>query len=135
MKKLLIILFSMFIISGGVFAQSAVSALPDEKDMADLSMKVVVPENQHINEQNTKTAKVKIEYIPMTDEARIYYTDMYVTYDSGDAMNAVLGCLEDFTKQNKYYHYRYMDRDRERYYKDDRGISWAQYMSHVKFTR
>lgn len=125
----------MFIISGGVFAQSAVSALPDEKDMADLSMKVVVPENQHINEQNTKTAKVKIEYIPMTDEARIYYTDMYVTYDSGDAMNAVLGCLEDFTKQNKYYHYRYMDRDRERYYKDDRGISWAQYMSHVKFTR
>ncbi len=135
MKKLLIILFSMFIISGGVFAQSAVSALPDEKDIADLSMKVVVPENQHINEQNTKTAKVKIEYIPMTDEARIYYTDMYVTYDSGDAMNAVLGCLEDFTKQNKYYHYRYMDRDRERYYKDDRGISWAQYMSHVKFTR
>lgn len=125
----------MFIISVGVFAQSAVSALPDEKDIADLSMKVVVPENQHINEQNTKTAKVKIEYIPMTDEARIYYTDMYVTYDSGDAMNAVLGCLEDFTKQNKYYHYRYMDRDRERYYKDDRGISWAQYMSHVKFTR
>lgn len=125
----------MFIISGGVFAQSAVSALPDEKDIVDLSMKVVVPENQHINERNTKTAKVKIEYIPMTDEARIYYTDMYVTYDSGDAMNAVLGCLEDFTKQNKYYHYRYMDRDRERYYKDDRGISWAQYMSHVKFTR
>lgn len=135
MKKLLIILFSMFIISGGIFAQSVVSALPDEKDIVDLSMKVVVPENQHINEQNTKTAKVKIEYIPMTDEARIYYTDMYVTYDSGDAMNAVLGCLEDFTKQNKYYHYRYMDRDRERYYKDDRGISWAQYMSHVKFTR
>lgn len=134
MKKALILLLSMFIM-GNIFAQSSVSALPDEKDNVDLSMKVITPENQHINTDNTKTAKVRIEYIPMTDEARIYYTDMYVTYDSGDAMNSVLGCLEDFTKQNKYYHYRYLDRDRERYYKDDRGVSWAQYMSHVKFTR
>ncbi len=134
MKKALILLLSMFVM-GNIFAQSSVSALPDEKDNVDLSMKVITPENQHINTDNTKTAKVRIEYIPMTDEARIYYTDMYVTYDSGDAMNSVLGCLEDFTKQNKYYHYRYLDRDRERYYKDDRGISWAQYMSHVKFTR
>lgn len=132
MKKALLILLSMFVIMGNVFAQSEASALPDDKDKPDLSMRVYTPEDQHTKD---KTAKVKIEYIPMTDEARIYYTAMYVTYDSGEAMNAVLGCLEDFTKQNKYYHYTYMDRDRERYYKDDRGISWAQYSSHVKFTR
>lgn len=131
MKKL-VILLSLFAIMGTAFAQSEASALPDEANKVDLSMRVIVPENIHSAD---KTAKVKIEYIPMTDECRIYYTSMYVTYDSGEAMNSVLGCLEDFTKQHKYYRYTYMDRDRERYYKDDRGISWAQYSSHVKFTR
>lgn len=131
MKKL-VILLSLFVIMGSAFAQSEASALPDEANKVDLSMRVIVPENIHSAD---KTAKVKIEYIPMTDECRIYYTSMYVTYDSGEAMNSVLGCLEDFTKQNKYYRYTYMDRDRERYYKDDRGISWAQYSSHVKFSR
>ena len=132
MKKVFVLLLSIFMLVGNVFAQSEASALPDEKDKVDLSKKVIVPENQHTTD---KTAKVKIEYIPMTDEARIYYTAMYVTYDSGEAMNTVLACLEDFTKQNKYYRYTYMDRDRERYYRDSRGISWAQYMSHIKFTR
>lgn len=132
MKKALIVLFTLFAFLGGAFAQSEASALPDENEKPDLSMRVITPTDIHSND---KTAKVKIEYIPMTDEVRIYYTAMYVTYESGEAMNAVLGCLEDFTKQNKYYHYTYMDRDRERYYKDDRGISWAQYSSHVKFTR
>ncbi len=132
MKKVFVLLLSMFIFAGNIFAQSEVSALSDDKDKMDLSKKVIVPEVQHTTD---KTAKVKIDYIPMTDEARIYYTAMYVTYDSGEAMNAVLGCLEDFTKQNKYYHYTYLDRDRERYFKDDRGISWAQYVSHVKFIR
>ncbi len=132
MKKALTVLFTMFALAIGAFAQSEASALPDENDKPDLSMRIITPEDIHSKD---KTAKVKIEYIPMTDEVRIYYTSMYVTYDAGEAMNAVLGCLEDFTKQNKYYHYTYMDRDRERYYKDDRGISWAQYSSHVKFTR
>ena len=132
MKKVLTVLFAIFALSAGVFGQSEASALPNEFDKPDLSMRIITPENIHSAD---KTAKVKIEYIPMTDECRIYYTSMYVTYDSGEAMNAVLGCLEDFTKQTKYYHYTYMDRDRERYYKDDRGISWAQYSSHVKFTR
>ncbi len=132
MKKVLILLLSMSIFAGNIFAQSEVSALPDEKNKVDLSKRVIVPEVQHTID---KTAKVKIEYTPMTDEARIYYTAMYITYDSGEAMNAVLGCLEDFTKQNKFYHYTYLDRDRERYFKDDRGVSWAQYISHVKFTR
>ena len=32
-------------------------------------------------------------------------------------------------------HYKYMEKDRERYYKDSRGIKWAEYTAHVKFTR
>ena len=132
MKKSIAIIFSLIFAAGSAFAQSEVSAIPDETNKVDVSMKVIVPENQHTV---AKTAKIKIEYIPMVDEARIYYTAMYVTYDQGEAMNAIIGCLEDFTKDNKYYSYKYMDRDKERYYKDKRGIGWAQYISHVKFIR
>ncbi|MDE5898634.1 MAG: hypothetical protein K2H09_05155 [Treponemataceae bacterium] len=132
MKKAVLVFLSVFFTAGILFAQSEVSALPDESDTVDLSTKIIVPENQHTTD---KTAKVKIEYIPMFDEVRIYYTCMYVTYDAGEAMNSVLACLEDFTKENRYYHYKYMERDKVRYYKDDRGVSWAQYISHVKFSR
>lgn len=133
MKKLAVALFSLFFVIGGVFAQSETSEMPeDNANKPDLSLKVIIPENQHTTD---KTAKVRIEYIPMTDEARIYYTSMYVTYQKGEAMNTVLACLQDFTKQNRYYNYKYMERDRERYYKDERGISWSEYCSHVKLVR
>ncbi len=135
MKKSLALIFSLlFIISGHAFAQSNVSALPEDEVKVDLSAREYTPENQHLDKDD-KTGKIRIKYVPMVDEVRIYYTTMYVTYDSGKAMNAVLGCLEDFAKENKYYHYKYMEKDRERYYKDSRGIGWAEYSSHVKFTR
>ncbi|MCR5496118.1 MAG: hypothetical protein K6F15_10835 [Treponema sp.] len=135
MKKSLAIIFSLlFVITGHAFAQSNVSALPDDEVKVDLSAREYTPENQHLDKED-KTGKIRIKYIPMVDEVRIYYTTMYVTYDPGKAMNAVLGCLEDFTKENKYYHYKYMEKDRERFYKDSRGIGWAEYSSHVKFSR
>jgi hypothetical protein len=133
MKKLAVAFFSLFFVIGGVFAQTEASEMPeDTANKPDLSTKIIVPENQHITD---KTAKVRIEYTPLSDEARIYYTSMYVTYQKGEAMNTVLACLQDFTKENKYYHYKYLERDRERYFKDERGISWAEYSSHLKFDR
>lgn len=130
MKKSIAIIFSLLLAAGSVFAQSTASALPDEK--VDLSIKTIVPEDIHTNE---KTAKVRIEYIPMTDEARIFYTCMYVRYDEGDAMNAIMRCLEDFARDNKFYRYSYMEKDKEKFYKDDRGLNWAQRCSHVRFIR
>ena len=62
MKKVFVLLLSMFIFAGNIFAQSEVSALPDDKDKMDLSKKVIVPEVQHTTD---KTAKVKIDYIPI----------------------------------------------------------------------
>ena len=133
MKKLAVAFFSLFFVIGGVFAQTEASEMPeDTANKPDLSTKIIVPENQHITD---KTAKVRIEYTPLSDEARIYYTCMYVTYQKGEAMNTVLACLQDFTKENKYYHYKYLERDRERYFKDERGISWVEYSSHLKFDR
>lgn len=134
MKKIFAAFFTFFLISGFVFAQSEVSALPEDDIKVDLTKKIITPENQHLM-PNDKTGKVVIEYTPMVDEARITYTCMYNLYEQGNAMNAILGCLEDFTKNNQYYHYRYMENDREKYFKDERGISWAQYISHVKLTR
>ena len=134
MKKALLVLLAVLLLAGSVFAQSTASALPDEEIKVDLTKKVITPSDQHLMPED-KTGKVVIEYTPMVDEVRITYTCMYNLYEPGNAMNAIMGCLEDFTKENKYYHYKYMERDREKYYKDNRGIRWAQYISHVKFTR
>lgn len=105
-----------------------------EENVVDLTKKTITPDDQHLDPQD-KTGSIVIEYTPMVDEARVTYTCMYNLYEQGRAMNAILGCLEDFTKQNKYYHYRYMEKDKEKYSKDDRGIKWTQYIVHVKLSR
>lgn len=131
MKKGLLVLFSLFFVLGASFAQD-MSGIIDDANKVDLSTKIITPKDQHTTD---KTASIKIEYIPMVDEVRIYYTSMYVTYDSGEAMNSIQGCLKDFTKEYQYYSYKYMERDRERYFKNERGFNMAQYVSHVKFMR
>lgn len=135
MKKFFITAIALFaFMSVAIYAQSEVSALEDDEIKVDLSKKIITPDNQHLDPED-KTGKIVIEYVPMVDEVRLTYTCMYNLYDQGRAMNSILGCLEDFTKENKYYHYKYMEKDREKYYKDDRGIKWTQYIVHVKFTR
>lgn len=131
MKKGLLVLFSLFFVLGASFAQD-MSGIIDDANKVDLSTKIITPKDQHTTD---KTASIKIEYIPMVDEVRIYYTSMYVTYDAGEAMNSIQGCLKDFTKEYQYYSYKYMERDRERYFKNERGFNMAQYVSHVKFMR
>ena len=60
---------------------------------------------------------------------------MYVTYDAGEAMNSIQACLKDFIKEHQYFNYKYMERDRERYFKSERGFNMAQYVSHVQLIR
>lgn len=131
MKKGLLVLFSLFFVLGASFAQD-MSGIIDDANKVDLSTKIITPKDQHTTD---KTASIKIEYIPMVDEVRIYYTSMYVTYDAGEAMNSIQACLKDFTKEYQYYSYKYLERDRERYFKNERGFNMAQYVSHVKFMR
>ena len=95
-------------------------------------IEIITPKEQHLSDQ---TASVKIEYMPMYDEVRIYYECMYVTYDRGEAMNTVLECLADFQTEHKYSSYRYLRDDKEKYFKDDRSRRKAQYISYVKFVR
>lgn len=128
MKKIVAAIFVLFAV-GFVFAQEAAQ---DETPATERTVRVIVPEDQHVTD---RTASVRIEYEPMYDEARIFYSCMYVTYDKGEAMNTVLACLQDFMVDNKYYGYSYLARDRERYFKSDRGYNMAEYMSYVKFRR
>lgn len=101
-------------------------------DKDRVKTEIIIPANLHTTE---KTATVKIEYLPMYDEVRIYYDCMYVAYDAGEAMNSVLECLRDFQLEHKYFGYKYVKPDRVRYYKNERGFSMAQYISCVKFNR
>ena len=93
---------------------------------------IIVPKEIHSSDSS---ATVKIEYQPIHDEVRIYYECLNVTYDRGEAMNAVLECLNDFRVEHKYNYYRYLREDKESFKKDDKGRRKAIYFSHVKFYR
>ncbi|MBP5519043.1 MAG: hypothetical protein J6X84_00495 [Treponema sp.] len=137
MKKIVTLFTALTLISAAIFAQP-IGDNPDdpfERDKFEqekLTTKVIVPENQHCTDKN---ASIKIEYQPIYDEVRIYYETLYVTYDKGEAMNSVMAVLQDFQKEYKYYSYRYLKDDKEKYFKDERGQRRAQYSSYLKFSR
>ena len=95
-------------------------------------MESITPEDQHCDDKN---AKVRIEYYPIYDEIRIYYETLYVTYDRGEAMNAVIACVEDFMRDKKYLSYRYLRPESQKYFKDDRGQRKAQWSAQIKLER
>jgi hypothetical protein len=134
MKKYFTMVLCVLFLTGSVFAQTAVDATDDtDNNSADSrTVQMVTPKDQHTT---NKTAKVEIEFIPLSDEVRIYYTCMDVTFDQGEAMNTIYACLEDFKKQNQYYGYKFLSKDRIRYYKDGRNVKMATYMSYVQMTR
>lgn len=142
MKKISLLLVSLMALSFSVFAQnvptnsSSTLGVPEIEaesfDEKKTKTEIIIPADQHCTDQ---TASVRIEYLPMYDEVRIYYECMYVTYDRGEAMNTVLQCLADFQTEHKYYSYRYLRDDKERFFKDDKGKRKAQYMSYLKFSR
>ncbi len=130
MKKLFAIAAAIFCLSGFVFADEVEDLL---KDPVGNETRIIVPEDQHVT---NKTAKVQLEYTPLTDEVRLYYTCHAVAFDQGEAMNTALAVLKDFQDQNQYFSYKYMKRDSVKYYKDEKtGFKWAMYQSYVRFTR
>ncbi|MCQ2591649.1 MAG: hypothetical protein MJ188_02600 [Treponema sp.] len=136
MKKSLLVLVSLLAMSFGLFAQgvSDSDSIYDSEvfETEKTKTQIIIPKEQHLSDV---TGSVKIEYMPMYDEVRIFYECMYVTYDRGEAMNTVLECLADFQNEQKYYGYKYLANGREKVYKGDRGRRKAQYFSYVKFYR
>ena len=129
MKKIFAVIAALMCFSGYAFSDEVEDLL---KQPQDTLTRTITPEEQHVT---NKTAKVQIEYTPLTDEVHIYYTCMAVSYDQGEAMNSVLACLQDFQKQNQYYSYKYLKRDSIKYFKDEKNLKWATYSSYVKVYR
>jgi predicted small secreted protein len=138
MKKIFLLtaamLFSACLFAQGVTGRGASEDITDAEtfEAEKTKTEIIIPKDFHSTDTS---ASVKIEYSPMYDEVRIYYETMYVTYDRGEAMNAVLECLDDFRVEHKYNVYRYLKDDKEKFFKDDRGRRKAQYNSYVKFYR
>ncbi len=138
MKK--IFLISVILMLGaGLFAQG-ITGRGSSEDYGDieqfeankLKTEVIVPKNFHSEDT---TASVRIEYQPIHDEVRIYYECMNVTYDEGQAMNALIGCLDDFRVEHNYNRYYRLKEDKVSFKKDDKGRRKAIYMAHIKFVR
>ena len=143
MKKILTLLTVFAVLMGSVFAET-IGDNPDdpfERDRFErekLTTQVITMDLSTVGlgeNERDKNATVKIEYQPMHDELRIYYETLYITFDKGEAMNAVLASLQKFAKDNKYFNYKYMEDDRIKYFKDDRGQRRAMYSSHIKLVR
>ena len=138
MKKIFLLtavmLFSACLFAQGVTGRGASEDIIDAEtfEAEKTKTEIIIPKDFHSKDTS---ASVKIEYSPMYDEVRIYYECMYVTYDRGEAMNAVLECLNDFRIEHKYNLYRYLKDDKEKFFKDDKGRRKAQYSSYVKFYR
>lgn len=130
MKKLIVMLSALFCLSGVVFADEVEDLL---KEPVGNEIEVIIPEDQHVT---NKTAKVRLEYTPLTDEVRLFYSCHAVSFDQGEAMNTAIAVLQDFQKKYNYYSYKYLRRDSVKYYKDEEtGFKWALYQSCVKFIR
>ena len=143
MKKILSVLAVFAVLMGSVFAET-IGDNPDDPfererfEKEKLTTQVIEMDLSTVglNEsERDKNATVKVEYQPMHDELRIYYETLYITFDKGEAMNAVLACLQKFAKDNKNFNYKYMEDDRIKYFKDDRGQRRAMYSSHIKLIR
>ena len=127
MKKFFAVLLIALGITVGAVAQEGEDLVAKP---VDTSTQKIVPEEQHVVK---KTASVTIYYTPMTDEVIIYYVDLKVSFDQGDAMNTILACLKDFQAQQGYLSYKFLSKDKVRYYKDDNKMTWARYESRVHF--
>ncbi len=129
MKRFLAAAVALFCFAGIAVAEDASDLLSAPQDSLT---RTIVPEDQHVT---NKTASIKMEYTPLTDEVIAYYTVLAVSYDSGEAMNSILECLNDFKTQYGYYNYKYLRKDSVKYYKDDKGMKWATHRQWVKFSK
>ena len=139
MKKIILVLSAILIAGACLFAQG-ITGRGSSEDYGDIEQfeanktktEIIIPKEIHSTDS---TASVRIEYQPIHDEVRIFYECMNVTYDRGEAMNAVLECLDDFRVEHKYNYYRYLKDDKESFKKDEKGRRKAIYTSLVKFYR
>jgi hypothetical protein len=78
------------------------------------------------------TATVKIEFIPLTEEARFFYTCATTLFDQGAAMNTIKERLAKFIKEKGYNFYTYQRPDETKF---DYEAKRTTYISYVRLLR
>lgn len=165
MKKIFVLTALMLAFSVSIFAQTKDGYVDPQTEFKQAqkieqqkltTQTINVPEGfnafkdkKYMSDELSKVGgNIVIEYSPLYDEVRIYYTCMMTQYERGEAMNTVLAVLQDFlvlteytnaegdayTKE-RYYHYNYLVPDKEKYFKNERGFKMAQYISYLKFSK
>lgn len=119
-KSLLIfVLFTIAIFS--VFAQSE-DPLAEEPDV--MAMEII--------EEKGKLYTLRIEYMPVLDEARFIYTIPSSLFDQGEAMKIIRERILTFRGQRSYFNHVYLRKDLTKY---DNEKNLAIYTSFIKFEK
>lgn len=119
-KSLLIfVLFTIAIFS--VFAQTE-DPLAEEPDI--MAMEVI--------EEKGKLYTLRIEYMPVLDEARFIYTIPSSLFDQGEAMKIIRERILTFRGQRSYFNHVYLRKDLTKY---DNEKNLAIYTSFIKFEK
>ena len=115
MKRKLLILLIMWLLPLFVLSGEEVIINKEAKiESTQTSIEVYKIQNTYSEHD---TVKVTIYYYPLTKQARIVYDDNYEVFDYLDATVSLKFCLEEFTKQIGYKHYKHYRGDEERNFK------------------
>ena len=166
MKKTFILVATMLLATGIIFAQTedeAVEEQPAETEAAeaqegegeeaesgdeeseeksslaqdpnDTEPKVIELEDKY-EEMHPKAHSVtlKLEWTPISGEATFTYTCLQASFDVGEAMNVAIAVYEEFARDNNFKHYKYVRKDKKKYFKDG-DMKMATYTSRVVFKK
>ena len=120
-KKFLFISLFFALAICSVFAQSE-DPLAEEPDI--MAMEII--------EEKGKLYTLRIEYLPVLDEARFIYTIPSSLFDQGEAMKVIRERILTFRGQRSYFNHVYLRKDLTKY---DNEKNLAIYTSFIKFEK
>ena len=105
------------------------------QDPNDTEPKVIELEDKY-EEMHPKAHSVtlKLEWTPISGEATFTYTCLQASFDVGEAMNVAIAVYEEFARDNNFKHYKYVRKDKKKYFKDG-DMKMATYTSRVVFKK
>ena len=122
-NKLLFIFLFFGIAMTSVFAQSQEEdPLAEEPDI--MAMEII--------EEKGKLYTLRIEYMPVLDEARFIYTIPSSLFDQGEAMKVIRERILTFRGQKSYFNHAYLRKDLTKY---DNEKNLSIYTSFIKFEK
>ena len=105
------------------------------QDPNDQEPKIIELEDKY-EEMHPKAHSVtlKLEWTPISGEATFTYTCLQASFDVGEAMNVAIAVYEEFARDNNFKHYKYVRKDKKKYFKDG-DMKMATYTSRVVFKK